>query len=656
MDFEKMNKKEMEALLEKASDLYYNSDEKLLSDTEFDKLKDLYESKYGDFKVGSPVREGKGTVNVEHSFAHLVGTLSKTNNIEQFKDWLTKTVVNAGYSLNENRLRVVASYKYDGNSVCIEFKNGKCYKALTRGRDGKGLDLTHVFKDCTIEDKRHVGVKFEVIMTWEDFDKLNEDMNTEYKNPRSVVAGILGRDNAYDYFKYLTLVPLAYDVKDVELKKIEEIELILDQFKDKSWSKINFVFQIFHGTIDDIIEELDEFYQELSKDRQNLDYMIDGIVIELLGKRFKNLGWVNSKPKWCCALKFPYMEATSKVTGFDFCLGNSGKITPRVWFEPVKFNGATQTKVSLANYDRFQELKLGIGSDILVSYRNDCLSYVDPLNTENNKTIKPYPFIDKCPVCGGEVKVTDTGAFAYCANEACPGKVVGRIERYMEKLDIKGIKGATIEKLHDAGLVNTLSDMYKLDYKKVAKIEGLGTKSADLMNKAITNKVPYDYEVLAGLGIDGFGNTMAKSLCKVYSVKELVEMVDNKTLYTNLIKMEGFSDINIEKLRSGIKLMKDELLDILTLSKAVTYKDTIVKPQGATYTFCVTGSITNWKNRDELKNVLESLGHKVTGGVTSKTDYLINNDLESTSSKNKKAKELGKPIINEQQLKELLGL
>ena len=656
MNFENMTKEEMEALLEKASDMYYNSDEKLLSDTEFDSLKDAYETKYGDFKVGSPVREGKGTVNVEHSFAHLVGTLSKTNNIEQFKDWLTKTVVNAGYSLKENRLRVVASYKYDGNSVCIEFKDGKCHKALTRGRDGKGLDLTHVFKDCTIEDKRHVGVKFEVIMTWKDFDKLNEDMNTEYKNPRSVVAGILGRDNAYDYFKYLTLVPLAYDVKDTELKKSEELELIYDQFNDKSWSKIDFTFMIFHGTIDDIIKELDEFYQELSKDRQNLDFMIDGIVIELLGKRFRQLGWVNSKPKWSCALKFPYMEATSKVTGFDFCLGNSGKITPRVWFEPVTFNGATQTKVSLANYDRFQELKLGIGSDILVQYRNDCLSYVEKLNTDANKLVKPYPFIDKCPVCGGKVEVTDTGAFAYCANDLCPGKVVGKIERYMEKLDIKGIKAATIEKLHENGMVNTISDMYKLDYKKVAKIEGLGKKSAELMKKAIEGKKPYDYEVLAGLGIDGFGNTMAKTLCKQYSVMELVDMTDKKTLYTNLIKIEGFSDINIGKLSSGIKSMRNELIDILTLSKATIYKDTIVKPQGVTYIFCVTGSITQWKNRDELKKVLENLGHKVTGGVTSKTDYLINNDIDSTSSKNKKAKELGKPIINEQQLKELLGI
>ena len=646
---------EIEDLLERASHLYYNTDEKLLSDTEFDQLKDLYEENFGDFRVGALPTEGKGTVDVEHSFGHLVGTLSKTNSIEEFREWLTKTVINAGYDVNK-RIRVIASYKYDGNSVVIEFKNGKCHKALTRGRDGKGLDLTHVFKDVTIEDKRHIGVKFEVIMRYEDFDQLNEDMGCTYKNPRSVTAGILGRDDAYDYFKYLTLVPLACDVKGEKIKKNEELELILEQFRGKPWSKETLAFDIFDGTVDEVVEQLDEFYKETAEDRQILPFMIDGIVIELIGKKFRDLGWVNSKPKWSCALKFPYMEATSKVTGFDFCLGNSGKITPRVWFEPVKFNGATQTKVSLSNYDRFQELKLGIGSDVLVQYRNDTLSYVEKLDTEHNKTVDPYPFTETCPVCGGSVVISDTGAFALCGNSACPGKVVGRVERYLTKLDIKGIKAATLEKLHENGMLNRISDLYKLDYNKVAKLEGLGTKSASLMKKAIEGKVPYDYELLAGIGIEDFGNTMAKELSKVYTIEELYSFIDSNNFYTKLINLEGFSDITINKLEQGLKLYKFELLYIKERTQAKVYKDTIAKPVGQTFTFCVTGSLNQFMNRDELKQILESLGHKVIGGVTSKTDYLINNDVASTSGKNKKAKELGKPIINEEQLKELLGL
>ena len=268
MDFERMTKKEMEALLEKASDLYYNSDEKILSDTEFDKLKDLYESKYGDFKVGAPVREGKGTVDVEHSFGHLVGTLSKTNSIDDVKEWMTKTIENAKGDINH--LNIVTSQKYDGNSVVIEFKKGKCHKALTRGRDGKGLDLTHVFKNVKIEDKRHVGVKFEVIMTWEDFDRLNEETGSEYKNPRSVTAGILGRDDAEKYVDYLTLVPLAYDDKGEKLTKKEELVLIRDQFKDNKVQYLKGAKLYKDISLEQFLNELEDEYNNLSKTRSEL--------------------------------------------------------------------------------------------------------------------------------------------------------------------------------------------------------------------------------------------------------------------------------------------------------------------------------------------------------------------------------------------------
>lgn len=654
MEFGKMTKAELEEMLETASVAYYNTDEKVLSDTEFDELKDYYESKYGDFKVGAPAPEGKGTVNVEHAFGHLVGTLTKTNTIAQFKEWLEKTVENAGE--DRNKVKFLMSLKYDGNSVVIEFKDGKCHQALTRGRDGRGLDLTHVFKNCEISDKRHVGVKFEVIMRYEEFDKLNEDLNETYKNPRSVTAGILGRDNAYEFFDYLTLVPLDYDVKGEQLSEAERLKLMKTQFEGKSWSKVPYSYNLFEGDLDAVVEKLEKMYKYISSKRDTFEFMIDGIVIEMIGKKYRNLGWVNSKPKWACALKFPYMEQRSVVTGFDFTLGTSGRITPRVWFQPVTFNGATQTKVSLANYDRYQELKLGIGSDILVQYRNDCLSYVEKLSTENNETVAPYPFTEKCPVCGGEVEISDTGAFAFCSNELCPNKVVGRVERYLTKLDVKGIKAATLEKLYENGLLKDIHSLYELDYKKVAAIDGLGKKSADIMKKAITGKVPFDYELLAGIGIEDLGNTMAKVLCKEYSLAELLEMSKTKTFLATITKIEGFSDISAGKLLEGLKLYEDELSKLITATNAKIYKDSIVKPSGVTYTFCVTGSINGWSNRDALKNYLESLGHKVSSGVSSKTNYLINNDVDSTSGKNKKAKELNVPIINEEQLKELLGL
>ena len=648
-----MNIKEMKDLLEKASDAYYNSDEKIMSDEEYDKLRDKYENEVGLLPIGALPKEGKGTVNVSHNYENMVGSLSKTNTIEGFREWLEKTITNG--KGDRNKIQLLVSLKYDGNSVAIEYENGKCKLALTRGRDGKGLDLTHVFKDETIPVKDNLCVKYEVVMCYDDFNQFLEDTGGDYKNPRSVTAGILGRDDAYKYRKYLTLVPLAVALENEEFSsKNDELKTL----KKVNTGKVKYHAdaKLLKGNLEEVIEQLEDIYNNLSNTRQDLNVMIDGLVIELIGKKYHKLGYVNTKPKWVVALKFPYMEKTSKVTGFDFCLGNSGRITPRVWFEPVVFNGATQQKVSLANYMRFQELKLGIGSDILVQYRNDCLSYVEKLDTEHNKTVTPYEFTNVCPVCGSPVEINDNGTYAFCSNPNCNGTVIGRIERYLTKLDIKGIKAATLEKLYDNNMITDIHSLYELDYKKVAKIEGLGTKSANIMKKAIESKVPFDYELLAGIGIEDLGNTMSKQLCKVYSLTELLDLSKKKSFKNEIIKLEGFSDIMAGKLLYGLNTYRDELNKLIKCTNMKIYKESLVTPTGKTYNFCITGSINQWKNRDELKSVLESLGHKVTGGVTSKTDYLINNDLESTSSKNKKAKELNKLIINEQQLKELLGL
>ncbi len=634
-------------LLTEAANKYYNTDDKIMSDTDFDAIKDLYELYVEDFTVGAAPIEGKGTISVEHSFGHLVGSLSKVNSIEQTKEWIEKTVKDArGFKDN---LRVMVSYKYDGNSVVIEFKDGKVIKALTRGAEGKGLDLTHAFEDLVIKEKRHIGVKFEVIMTYEDFKRLNDDTDHDYKNPRSVTAGILGKDDVKDYVKYLTLVPLALDVKGIDIDKDRELELISKNFD------FNFNSKILIGTLDEVMAGIQNLYEALTTKRQNLAFMIDGIVIELLGSEYRDLGWVSNKPKWSCALKFPYMEETSKVTGFDFTLGNSGRITPRVWFKPVKFNGATQTKVSLANYDRFMKLGLGVDSDILVQYRNDVLSYVEKLDTEFNKTVEPIPFCTECPVCGGVVGISDTGAYAFCTSETCPSNVVGRLERYLTKLGIKGVKAATLEKLHENEMISDIPSLYKLDYEKVSKIEGLGVKSANTMKKAISGKIPTDAELLGGLGIDAFGNTLAKAVCRVYTIQELLEMSDNETLYDKINALEGFSHITTAKLVNAMKNMKDEIVELITLTSPTNYKDSVVIPVGNTYTFCITGSVELWANRDTLKKHLESLGHKVSGTVSSKTDFLVNNDNTSNSSKNKKAKDLNKPIITETELKKLLG-
>ena len=635
----------VEQILTEASDIYYNSDKKIMTDVEFDELLKLYEE-YRDFKVGAEPPSGKKLVEVEHSFGHLVGGLNKVNTLEELNEWLHNTA-------KHNVYEVMVSPKYDGNSIAIEYINGKVVKALTRGRNGKGVDLTSVFKNHTIKDTDHVGIKYEVIMTYSDFDKIVEKDGETYANPRSLVAGKLGSDNAHEYSEFFTLVPLAMSYKDKDISKKEEFEFLKRNFDDTFVKNIHF----FKGTHQEVMKKITKVYEDTIKSRETLDYMLDGIVIEFAEPSYKSLGIVNSKPKWAVALKFPYMEKESTVIDIEFDYGDTGRITPCVVFEPVEFNGAIQRRVSLANYKRFNELKLGVGSKILVQYRNEVLSYVEKLDDPINDTIEPIPFINKCPVCNGKIVLNKNRTFAFCGNPDCDGKSVGKILRYLKTLDIKGIRESTVKKLYDAGLLRSIPDLYTMDYSKIPSVEGLGQKTADLIKNAMHSRKVYDYEILAGIGIQDFGIASAKILCSKLNLYEIMTRYEQRSFLDFLLELEGFSHIMVSKVREGLSENHNLIVDLYEITNPIEYKEVLKQNASEeTYTFVVTGSVNHWKNRKELTNFLESKGHKVTGSVTKKTDYLINNDVDSTSSKNKKAKELGIPIISEEQLKELLGI
>jgi len=651
-------------MLEKAAKTYYNEEKKSMSDDIYDALRDRYESEVGPLPIGAEPKEGKGTVNVKHSFGHLVGSLSKVNTIVELKEWFYRTTGN-----DFGPFDVGLSYKYDGNSVVIEYNKGKVVTALTRGRNGKGKDLYHVFKDMTILDESHVGIKYEVMTTYENFDLIQEEPGlSTYANPRSLVAGLLDRDNAHEYVEYLTLVPLGMSFIDEEVDKMDEYLFIEREFSGKVGSlnsiKFNDNLEILEGDLDTITTQIEDIYDTLSTERFDLPFMIDGLVIELLDPKYRKLGITNSKPKWAVALKFPYMEKESTVVDFVFDYGKTSRITPKVVFEPVVFNGAEQTTVSLANYERFEKLGLGIGSKVLVQYRNDTLSYVEKLDVPENDLIEPFEFIQLCPICKKPIFLNDTEVFAYCYNEECDGKIVGRVERYLVKLDIKGVGSSTLKKLYNADMLHRISDLYELDYNEVAKLDGMGKVSANGIKKAIESKQPFDYEILAGLGIDDFGLSQAKDLMTIWTIEELFADYDEdlffyegEEFYETLLHTEGFSDIRINKFIKGMRKFQDDFIDVYNHveNNLCIFKEAIAK-NGNTpkYKFVITGSVNQWKNRTELKKELELLGHKVSGKVSKNTNYLINNDIESNTGKNKDAKDLGIPIINESFLKSLL--
>lgn len=656
--------KKIKEQLESAADAYYNSDELIMSDEDFDKLKDKYESLTNKkFSVGSPPRKDKKVVNVSHNYEHMVGTLSKVNTIEEFEKWLN--------NIEYNITKLLITPKFDGNSICIEYKDKQVSLALTRGRDGKGVDQTDTFSNRRVPYKNEMAVRYEAIINKKVFSDVIEEKRKEkgkdknYANERSLLAGILSDDNAKKYEKYISLVPLSVSFKNIPISREKEIEVIEKIQSSKMFgNNIKNTFTIIENKKNNnsyLVKEVKKVYDYYTKNRFNFDYMVDGIVIEIMDEDIrKNLGYLNDRPKFSIAFKFPYMEKETKVTGieFDVSENGSGRITPMIVYEPVYFNGAKQKRTSIANYKRFKELQpINIGSDILVSYRNDVLSYITKLDTENNKKIKPSEFIKKCPVCGSDIVINKNETFAYCSNAKCKARVVGRINNYVSVLDLKGIDYKIIEKLYDAGLLKSISGLYKLDYSKIAELDGFGSLSANNIKQAIIFHEYKDYELIAGLGIENFGIKMAKIFIQEFPLEKLIdkEFISNPDFYNKIININGFSDIMAKKIIKGLKTynkLLNNLVNLIGIDDIKITKKIEVENQ---LTFVITGDTKPvFKNRDEFTKFVEAKGHKVVGSVSSKTDFLVNNDSTSNSTKNKKAKELGIKIITVQEAYDML--
>ncbi|QXN70319.1 putative DNA ligase [Bacillus phage vB_BspM_Internexus] len=285
---------------------------------------------------------------------------------------------------------------------------------------------------------------------------------------------------------------------------------------------------------------------------------------------------------------------------------------------------------------------------------NDCLTYVVPILNEHNKNIAPHPYTDKCPVCDGEVGITKTGAFAYCKNETCEGKTVGKIQNYLTKMDIKGIKESTIVKLHNAGLVKSITDLYTMDYGKIAEVDGLGAIASINISGAINSKIPYDYEIIGALGISSFSTSKAKELCKVFSVQEMLDILEcyyPENLINSITQQEGFSDITANYIVEGLQKNK-ETIEFLLKREHKVFKTEYEKMAGVQAMKIV---FTNF--RDEAMQIqLEMAGHKITSAVSRKTNIVVTPNPNGNTVKLKKAREYGIRIVSVDEFKEEMGI
>jgi len=651
---------QVEDLLNEASKSYYNTSELILSDTEYDELLKLYELVTGKTIIGAEPDSTKGTISVSHKYKNLTGTLTKNNSIDDFLDWYVDIIDKLNLTDESELPALLLTLKFDGNSVAIEYKNGKVVKALTRGKDGMGVDLTDLFKNDTINYKKPCGIKYEVIVVDEDFKKLCEVMDKDYANARSTVSGLLGRDDKADFRDYLTLVPLEIryenNIKTRE-DSLEDIEVYFGE--DSLIFEDALIISDENSTISDIVDSVNEYYIDINKKRFDYPFMIDGIVIEILDEDFRTeLGYDSvGRPNYATALKFPYAEKVTEVTGIDFCYGDSGRITPRVWFKQIEFLGNKQNKQNLHNYKRFKELGLGIGSKILVEYRNEVLTYVNKLNTPENEKITPIPFITECPVCHEEsikIVVNDKGeeTFAYCSNPYCDGKIIGSLQNYVTKMGIKGIKENTFKKIKEYGLVKSITDLYTMDYSQISNISGLGTKIAEMFKTKFADdrNEYFDYQILGSVGIINISQSNAKLFCTYFKLNDVLNDYTTdgnlNKYYNKVIGIKGFSKIQTKYLLEGIIENIYILRFLIYKLKVKSYKNAVDANKDDVSLKIV---FTGFRNPD-YQSKLELKGHKVTSSVSSKTNLVVAANPNDTTVKIKKAIENGIEVISVDEL------
>ena len=553
-------------------------------------------------------------------------------------------------------------FKMDGLTVSLTYENGKLIRAETRGDGVEGEDVTHnafvidsipktiPTKDigCHLYDiKDKVVIDGEIICTYSDFEPFKD----RYKNPRNFASGSIRLlDSAECASRNLTFV--AWDL----IEGIDEDFFFWRLEKLDDWGFITVPRVGDAETIEDAIDILDKM------DEHKL-FPIDGYVFKFESVKYgKSLGRTDHHWNNGIAFKFYDEEYETKLKYIDYDVSRNGVLTPVAVFDPIEIEGSIVERASLHNISIMKEI-LGetpyVGEKVWVIKSNQIIPQITKADKKDYGDIIAAGGVTTglggdygvlCPICGGltSIKTSESGVeVLYCENEECPGKLAQRIDHFCGKkgLDIKGLSRKTIEKLIDWGWIDGLGDIFKLDEHKTEWISktGFGEASVGKILSAITSaRTSTSLEsFISAIGIPLVGRTVSKEIIKYYSTWEDFR----NAVGGDWTEFDGFGPEISKAINSFDYTEADEIAGMLDFSLPMVQDK--VPQTAADLTFCITGKITNWKNRDELKNYIESIGGKVVGSMSSKVNYLINNDSTSTSAKNKAAQSAGIPIITE---------
>ena len=642
--------KELVSLLNKASRAYYQEAQEIMSNYEYDRLYD--ELKELEDELGITLSNSP-TVNVGYEVVSELPkerhespmlSLDKTKEVEELKNFVGDQ-------------KVLISWKMDGLTVVLTYRDGKLYKAVTRGNGEVGEVITNnakVFKNVPVQIayQGELILRGEAVIGYKDFEKINqeiEDVDARYKNPRNLCSGSVRQLNnqitAKRNVMFYAFTLVQADGVDFQNSRACQMEWL----KSQGFTTVEY-YMVTRDTVED---EVAKFSSKISEN----DFPSDGLVLTYDDIAYgRSLGRTAKFPRDSFAFKWQDEIRETVLREIEWSPSRTGLINPVAIFDPVELEGTTVSRASVHNISIMEELELGIGDKIEVYKANMIIPQIAENLTRSG--VKDIPC--KCPVCQGETKIRQVGnaKALYCMNPECQAKHVKSFALFVSRdaLNIEGLSEATLEKFISRGYIHTFADIFHLDqYKeKIQKMEGFGEKSykklTESIEKARTTTLP---RVIYSLGIAGIGLANAKVICRElkYDVESLLKVSEEE-----LNEIQGVGEVLAKAFVGYFADAKHvenfrRLLDELTIPEETVTKQQIFEGVN----FVITGSVKHFANRGEVKELIESLGGKVTGSVTSKTNYLINNDVTSTSSKNKKANELGIPIISEETFLELVN-
>lgn len=644
--------RELIGTLRAAGRAYYQESREIMSNFEYDKLYDelvSLEKETGIVFANSPTQNvGYEVVSALPKERHEKPMLSlnKTKSVEELADWLGGQTG-------------LLSWKMDGLTIVLTYQNGTLVKAVTRGNGEIGEVITANAKafvnvPLNISYQGELILRGEAIIRYSDFEKINEqieDVDAKYKNPRNLCSGSVRQLNSeitaqrQVHFYAFSLVKA--DGIDFKNSRKEQFEWLKTQ---------GFEVVEYHEVTKETLPETVKMYSEAIAEN---DTPSDGLVLLYDDIAYgQSLGRTAKFPRDSIAFKWADEIQETKLLYIEWSASRTGLINPVAVFEPVELEGTTVSRASVHNISIMEALELGAGDRITVYKANMIIPQIADNLTRSG--VRDIP--EACPVCGGQTEVRQLNDVKslYCTNPDCQAKKIKSFTLFTSRdaLNIAGLSEATLEKFIGVGMIHEYADIFHLDrhQEEIVEMDGFGQKSYDNLiaaaEKASHTTLP---RMVYGLGVAGIGLANAKMICRHF--KNDFEAMCHATV-EELVEIDGIGEVLAQAWTAFFSDGKNNAIVDHLLAELTFEADEEENGEGADETFAgmnfvITGSLEHFKNRKELQELIERRGGKVTGSVTSKTNYLINNDVASSSSKNKKARELGVPILSEEEFLKL---